>query len=64
LAQHHRSDDVLVFGIILFIVGLVLPFLGLPFYDLESELVILGIAVLLIVGGLVGRRTGRAIYGE
>jgi hypothetical protein len=63
LAQHHRSDDILVFGIILLIVTILLAFLNLPFGD-AGLLLVGAVAILLIVGGLIGRRTGRAIYGE
>jgi hypothetical protein len=64
LAQHHRSDDILVFGIILLVVSFVLPFLGLPGVSLVSYLGVAGLAVLIILAGLLGRKTGRKIYGE
>ena len=64
MVQHHRSDDILVFGIILLVVDFVIPFLGLPGFGWEIEGFLILLALVIIAFGLLGRRTGRAIYGE
>lgn len=46
------------------VVDFVIPFLGLPGFGWEIEGFLILLALVIIAFGLLGRRTGRAIYGE
>ena len=46
------------------VVDFVMPFLGFPGFTWEVEGFLILLALVIIGLGLLGRRTGRAIYGE